>query len=204
MGKRLIATGTTDSNGQVKITYTGKGAGKLQLTAESGTLQSETYVLTDAIFYDAAVTGKTSTEWGYNSTDIQISTEGDGTTISNVGTTGRTYWANYPGSSKTTGDEWNSPLVVEVDMLSASDTGTNVALQLVKGSSAISRNMSQLGVVNGGHIKIVCDGSTAKYYVNDSETPNHSQNWTETDFSIRFYVVNGYDFKYKNFMIYPI
>ena len=41
--RRLIGTGTTDSQGQVAITYTGTGAGKLDVIAECGDLQSETY-----------------------------------------------------------------------------------------------------------------------------------------------------------------
>ena len=42
MARRLIGTGTTDSNGKVSVTYTGTGAGKLQIVEESGSLLSET------------------------------------------------------------------------------------------------------------------------------------------------------------------
>jgi len=52
MARRLIGSGTTDSNGRISVPYTGKGAGKIQLVAVSGTLQSETYSVWDYIKYD--------------------------------------------------------------------------------------------------------------------------------------------------------
>ena len=52
MARRLIGSGTTDSNGRISVPYTGKGAGKIQLVAVSGTLQSEIYSVWDYIKYD--------------------------------------------------------------------------------------------------------------------------------------------------------
>ena len=52
MTKRLIGTGVTDANGIVSMTYTGVGAGKLQIVAETGDISSVNYELIDAIWYD--------------------------------------------------------------------------------------------------------------------------------------------------------
>ena len=56
MARRLIGTGTTDSNGKVSVTYTGTGAGKLQIVAESGSLLSEIYEIFDCLFKGSGTT----------------------------------------------------------------------------------------------------------------------------------------------------
>ena len=65
MARRLIGTGITnaqgiaimnkDAQGETITGYTGVGAGKLQIIAESGTLQSETYELLDCYKYDSGM-----------------------------------------------------------------------------------------------------------------------------------------------------
>ena len=67
MARRLIGTGTTDSNGRVTIEYTGTGAGRVQVTAETtdGSLSSETYSRYDVLFKDI-VTEDDYTAWTYS------------------------------------------------------------------------------------------------------------------------------------------
>ena len=48
MGKILIGTAITNSNGEATITYTGTGAGELHITAESGKVVSNTITITDS------------------------------------------------------------------------------------------------------------------------------------------------------------
>ena len=70
MARRLIGTGVTnsqgiaimnkDANGNTISGYTGVGAGKLQIVAESGTLQSETYEILDCIFLDRGTSNTSS------------------------------------------------------------------------------------------------------------------------------------------------
>ena len=50
MTYRKIGEGITDNNGRITVSYTGKGAGKIQLVAKQGNLTSETYELIDALF----------------------------------------------------------------------------------------------------------------------------------------------------------
>ena len=76
MVKRLIGTGTTDSNGVATITYTGAGRGLLQVQAESGGLQSETYEVLDCIFMDYKSDGTHNTDY-YKSNNATV-TSSDG------------------------------------------------------------------------------------------------------------------------------
>ena len=66
MAKRYLGYGYTNAQGVAKLeydpsgnalshSYTGVGAGKVDIVAESGTLQSETYSITDALYYDKAI-----------------------------------------------------------------------------------------------------------------------------------------------------
>ena len=54
MANRLLGTGVTDANGVASMTYTGVGAGKLQIIAETENISSDEYELIDAIWYDRA------------------------------------------------------------------------------------------------------------------------------------------------------
>ena len=53
MARRLIGVGITDAQGNVAISYTGTGAGELQIVAEHDELTSNTYDLWDLLFYDS-------------------------------------------------------------------------------------------------------------------------------------------------------
>ena len=66
MARRPIGTGTTDSNGRITVSYTGTGAGKLQLVAVNGNLLSETYVLYDSLF-----NGKATTTGWYGNVEVE-------------------------------------------------------------------------------------------------------------------------------------
>ena len=51
MAKELVATLVTDSNGEASYNYVGVGAGKIDFSAESGILSSETYTIEDCDYY---------------------------------------------------------------------------------------------------------------------------------------------------------
>lgn len=79
----LLATLTTDENGECTYTYTGTGAGKIDLIAKYRGLQSETYSIIDGIFKDIAVTGKKSNYWLYQSA-WTITPDTTGTTVTEL------------------------------------------------------------------------------------------------------------------------
>lgn len=153
MGKRLITTGTTDSNGQVKITYTGKGAGKLQLTAESGTLQSETYVLTDALFISNGDLNCSS--------NGQVTIETDGYTLSPIDTS--TYAFVYYSTSSAGSTKWirfDKGYSIEFEVLSY--TGTNI----FRLDGNTSETIFTIG--STGKYRIEYLGTSTKVYLNDT------------------------------------
>lgn len=53
MARKLIGTAVTDENGEATITYTGTGAGQVNIVAESGTFSSETYTIHDYWYYNS-------------------------------------------------------------------------------------------------------------------------------------------------------
>lgn len=61
-GNTTIDTGTdtTDSNGQVEISYTGTGVGDVQVIVSYGSLLQEIYEVQDCLFYDDASINRTS------------------------------------------------------------------------------------------------------------------------------------------------
>lgn len=64
MARRLIGTAVTDSNGEATITYTGTGAGKLNVVAESGTFVSQPSTVIDATVLDRATSSdKNNNMW---------------------------------------------------------------------------------------------------------------------------------------------
>lgn len=55
MVRRKIGEALTDANGVASITYTGVGAGKLQLIAKCGEIESEIRNIYDCLLYDAGI-----------------------------------------------------------------------------------------------------------------------------------------------------
>lgn len=210
MTYRKIGETVTDENGRAVINYSGTGAGLVELIAETtidgSIIQSEIYSLIDCGFYDDGITS-TSNGFIFNTTDIQLNVDTvgkTGTTVSNVSsTTGRTYWANKKGTPSTVDLDWDYPVAIECDILNGSSA---VAFQFGRQSDnqIASRTFTQLGLINGGHLKVTFDGTNVKYFVN-SETPLFTVPLSISGLcAVRFYCPASSTFKYKNFMIYPI
>jgi len=198
MAKRLIGTGTTDSNGTATIQYTGTGAGKIDIVAEytdgESIIQSETYETIDGIFLDRAVSGQKNTDWTNPSSNIQEVTDDNGTLLTNSNTSAMHYWANNY-------TQFNTGFAVEFDLHSYSDSAT-VGVRLL-GTSSHILYFKSINCPQSCHLKIICDGTSVKYQIDNGDIVN----WLTTDNS-NFYVgfrFNGqYSIKYSNFVVYPI
>ena len=204
MARRLIGTGTTDSTGKISVSYTGTGAGKLQLVAVQGNLTSETYELHDCIVFDKAVTESKYDGWIYNTTDVSESTGDNGTTVTNSSeSTGRSYMCNRPDTTTPSGLDYQGRICIECDIISGSGT---VSSQFGYSGNYAIRNLTQLGLTGGGHLKIEYTGTKANYYINGSSTPTVSldANMGSEMYEIRFYLPASTSFTFKNFEIYPI
>lgn len=203
MARRLIGTGITnaqgiaimdkDAQGNTITGYTGVGAGKLQIVAESGSLQSDTYELIDAEFLDIATTGKKNTNWNNPSSYVSVETVSDGTTLSNESST-RHYWAkNY--------NTFNGNFAMEVDILSYADN-TNGGIRITGTNSNFI--FKTYNVPQSCHLKIVFENNSLKYQIDDGELTTYVSNITDTNLYVGFRFVGAWSVKYANFMVYPI
>ena len=175
MARRLIGTGITnaqgiaimnkDAQGETITGYTGVGAGKLQIIAESGTLQSETYELIDALFYDEALTNE---KWNSNYADVTTNREivSDGTRLYYSAESGTKYCNTVIGSTKNWFDPNNS---YQVDFDFSYERGDlNSAVGVGFGSNGYNIHNHFSGALTGsGHYTIITDGNTYQFYLDD-------------------------------------
>ena len=194
--RRLIGTGTTDSQGQVAITYTGTGAGKLQVMAECGDLQSETYTLYDVSFKDIG-TEDDYTAWTYLNNVTLTRSDAETSITQTNSSSGASQYLTLPVTDN---------FCIELDIsLSATDVTSYSLLQFRQGSSAkgnIPYNSLGLTANEYSHVKLTVQGTDVTITVDGTvKTPI-----TLTDTVNRLYLgVNyGVALKYKNFIIYPI
>lgn len=194
--RRLIGTGTTDSQGQVAITYTGTGAGKLQVMAECGDLQSETYTLYDVLFKDIG-TAEDYTAWTYLSNVTLTRSDAETSITQTSSSSGASQYLTLPLTDN---------FCIETDLsLSATYVTSYTLFSFRQGTSAKgSIPYTRLGLTDDeyGHVKLTVQGTNVDITVDGtSKTPI-----TLTDTINRFYlgVNNGVTLKYKNFIIYPI
>ena len=179
MGKRLIGTGTTDENGNVTISYTGTGAGKLQIVAECGSLQSETYEIVDAIYYDPATSDRSS-DYYLNTTYTSITFADNKYTLGYSGSTGA-----YVDIRSLTNALLGKIITVSVDVELGS---VETRLQVINGSA----NVSATDYVTG----------TTTLKLENVELPSTS---TQLIFRVTSRNVNNGDsIKFKNLKIYIV
>ena len=209
MTRRLIGSGTTDSNGRISVPYTGTGAGKIQLVAVNGNLESETYVLIDAPFFDKGVdtdhkttsTTQSTGSWYNGSGNLTVEYSSNGTTVthSEDNTTVRHFYYNDTSISTVKISGINTLLnhsSIEFDLTAVAGTPQ---IYLTDGTNNRTLNLSSTG-----HYKIVFDGSVIKQYIDDVEVPLN--NYAMTGNNIRFsFLLNEQDesFTFKNLVIYP-
>ena len=204
---RLIGSGTTDANGRVSVSYTGTGAGKLQIIALSGDLStgaltSNTYDLWDLLFYDSGFEDSTSlaSKWTHDSSKLNRSSDDNGTklTVTNATTSTCIQYTN----TTFTGD-FEATVYVEHD---ASLTAVRFGVQ----SGSTRKHI----LTNGNYyVKLVREnGTTTAYYSEDGETwSQKNMNGTEPSSStVSIYIglynttSTGMSFIYRDLKVYNI
>ena len=207
MAKRYLGYGYTNAQGVAKLeydsegnalthSYTGVGAGKIDIVAESGTLQSETYSLIDAVFYNSGI-GATGDASFYNPSNIDVDVQSDGTLLTQSASSNALYYANIG----TTGDLYDfiPSFCIEFDIISSS--GVTAISITEKNGTAKVKQFSALNITSNNHVKITVDGTNVIYKV-DNNTPV-SEAYTTTQVRVAF-LLNSASMKFKNFVIYPI
>lgn len=127
MARKLIGTAVTDENGEATITYTGTGAGKLNIVAESGTFLSETYEVVDAIYYDTC-TMDTSSRYSVNTSVGNSIGFVDNSLRLQVGSSNRYVAADTNQSAFTLSDYTGKSIRFKVDV----NPSRSCALQIVQ------------------------------------------------------------------------
>lgn len=207
MVRRLIGTAVTDSNGEATITYTGTGAGKLNIVAESGTFVSEAYEVLDCLWIDKGTATEHKTSW-YNYNDLLTVDYPELYNATRVrklesDTTQRYYYYNDPTISTTKIGGYNSittPSAIEFDVLSYVGT---IQLSLYDGTNTAIHEISA-----NGHYKIECNGSTATFSIKNGDSYSQlstPKTFTGSNFRFGFGLnAENEGIVFKDFMIYPI
>lgn len=167
MARRLIGIGITDAQGNVAIPYTGTGAGKLQIVAECGDLTSDTYELSDYLFYDSGFESTTSlaSKWTLGSAVTRTSDE-NGTTLT------ITEEENVSNSNQYTNTTFTGDFeaIVYVE-----NTSSSVGVRFGVNSGSTRRYVARSGNI---YLRLVREnGTTTGYYSSDGE------NWTQKSLS---------------------
>ena len=203
MTRRLLGTGTTDSNGRVSINYTGVGAGKLQIVAVSGTLESNTYELIDAITYDKGTSTQYKDMW--TGTDYTLTRYADYSEITE----------STSGTSalmRNTGDyNVSNTGTIEFDFMQV-DGPTNYSPIYIRtktgGANVGNVNLNTLGesIETWFHVRIVFDGSsTAKIYTpNSPDGVSISLSTTYDSYGLAFSTPSSgmTTLRFKEFVVY--
>lgn len=202
MARRLIGTGTTNAQGiaTCNATYTGVGAGKLQIIAVSGDLESQTYELTDCEYLDPATTSKYNDSRWYQ-WDSYPSTVTRGTTETTIekqtsSTTGYHIYS-HPDAF---GDE-----LAEFDVYVTSTVNNDIFLQIRTSNRTVVKQvaLSTFNLSAGEWYHFIIDFKTGT--ISNTTNTNTSTFTTDGSKAIYLAVQTGQDnIKYKNFMIYPI
>ena len=162
----------------------------------------ETFVVFDTILWDMATTGNKNNNWHIQNGTGTIATFDDGTLITNTGTGSMAYIANLPSTSPSGWDsEWEAPLIVEFDVVDSTDL-SKARFQIAPTSgTSYNQPFNSLSSKIGSHHKIefTNDGYTVTVDDNAPVTFNHENSGVA---SIRFFINEGGDVKYKNFKIY--
>ena len=204
MARILIGEGVTDANGKVSVSYEGKGAGVLQIVAESGSLLSETYSLIDCGFYDPAIDNTKASSYTYNNSQLSVAYSDNGTKITYLqeATTNVQFFYNDSAISSTKIGNYYTILnnmAVEFDLTEL--TGTSIEVYLTDGT-----NSRSIAITSTGHYKVTIDG-TRIHLFKDGEEQTLSGTVTMTGANIRLsFLLNAYNesLTFKDLMIYPI
>ena len=201
MGKTLIGTATTDSNGVASVSYVGEGAGILNIQAETsdGTLCSLPLEIYDCYFYDGGVTGNSNLSKWINTSSITTEVGSNGTTITNSSSSNKYFYADYLDNSSQY--DFTPSFVIEFDIVSFTGTSSNQLLRLYNGTNA-NKSLSALGITGDNHIRVEVTANTVQYYV-DGVSVGSAISHSGAAFDCGFIVNNG-SITFRNFKIYAI
>jgi len=214
---RYLGYGVTDENGIAHLdhdangnpidhSYTGTGAGEIDVVASlddnthisDSSIQSETFVVLDTLFYDEATSNAKNQYWFSNRWD-NISVSDIGTTIEELSSASINYYISNVANSSTWGDRklFNTNICVEFEVIEY-----NTGLKFIIHES--DTNYKQLPL-NSGSVKLEITNTNIKSTINGNVTN------TPCDFTnqvrLGFQTFNDSDLgkiTFKDFKVYQI
>ena len=168
MVKRVLGSSVTDSNGQVSVSYVGKGSGVLSIQCECMSL-SKTYGIVDAVFYDEATTNAKAPS--YNKFDNTIEVTYDTTNGTTLTRASESYSSTYRITMNNTvlWRDANKNYCIECDVSYENDATSGGSLNVYFGGQSIPLLRLNNNLNSGtGHLKLITDGDTVKPYWNDT------------------------------------
>ena len=199
MARLLIGTGTTDSNGRVTVSYSGKGAGKLQLVAVNGNLLSEIYELYDTIWCDIGTsTNYNDSGWSTWSSYLMSRTRNaDYTLLEKADSSTTGYQIRYLSTL-------TNPHIIEYDAKQVGGVTSSIVFQLRGNNQSVVKqvalsNFSGAAIDTWYHYKIDLDNKTWT-----NTTLNKTVTFDDGFVSFFFMIgsTEGHTIHYRNFMVY--
>lgn len=191
MARKLIGTAVTDENGEATITYTGTGAGKLNIVAESGTFQSEIYAVWDCKYYDNAIlSDHNDSMWNMSSATF-------------------TRLDDY--SSLTTGTLWllniTDDCTIDFEIMQVDGVVGNGLFNIYDNSGLTYFSLQHLGLTNsviGTWLNLrlrIVDGNATLSLIDDP-TQSRTNALSDAPTRLRFFINNFTELRFRNVKIY--
>ena len=200
MARRYLGSATTNAQGVATLTYTGVGAGKVDIVAESEGLLSSAYTITDCLRLDRGVSGTGNYTDLFNNMGY-FTRESDGTTVASG-----TASTEPKLSSDVTMD---SEYAVEFELLSC--TYCNFRIFRINSSNQ-TKYYGNIPITGTGLVKIEVLQNSIKAMLDNTvlATQSVTEGYdSKFNFTFKPYYdstteTGGLNFKYKNLAIYPI
>ena len=204
---RFLGESVTDSNGNAVLSggYTGTGAGEVDIIAKTviddRIIQSETYAITDCIFYDDGVSG-TNTKW--DCLFVTKSSESNGTKFLCNSTNASARASMNPLDNASVFDFDAQPMGFECYLADLYIPSNAIGMQFLQTGSNPNKQMNFSTQDIGHTIKVVYDGISLIKYRDDVEVSRTSVTYTDKiRVGFTFYTVDGY-IVVRDVKAYPI
>lgn len=145
MARKLIGTAVTDENGEATITYTGTGAGQVNIVAESGAFLTKIYEVEDCYWWEI---GNSLTE--YQKSQGGLTLENGVFTFTKWNTSDAMFYTDFPKTDYPITDLQGKTITVKAEVTSKSVNGGSLAFYQYDGStwsSPIIKTFTSLGTV---------------------------------------------------------
>ena len=208
MARRYLGYGTTNAQGVATLefdpngdalshSYTGVGAGKVDIIAESGSLQSERYTVLDCKFYDEGTSVLDT--WTENQI-ISRTVDNDHIVLTDLDSTSGSIYRSC-----------DCDVMVEVDLYQVDGGNSRGLISFRSGSTSLATiDHASLGLTNGEWhtFKGVFKSDGTVTWSNTENTTTKTDTFTyDSSASYRLYIQLGgncTELWYKNLKVYPV